>query len=318
MGLRSCAAAAGPASPAETELPGPSDCGDRPGGIHLADALVEGIGDVEVACPVHRHGIGAVELRLDRRTLVPAETGLPGPRDRGDRPGGIHLANPVAAGIGDVEIACPVHRHTTGGGELRLGRRTPVPAETALPGPRDRGDRPGGIHLADALVEGIGDVEVARPVHRHAMGISELRLGRRTPVPAETARAGPRDRSDRPGGIHLADAVVALIGDVEVARPVHRHAIGAVELRLDRRTLVPNRYPTDECINSIASLRLHPGRCGEQRQAADDERRGKIQEELMSTSGWMILSPGVFVFGSQKLVGSQPPSTGTKTNSFPS
>ena len=152
----------------------------------------------------------------------------------------------MVTGIGNVEVARAVHGHAIGVAELRLDRRTPVPAEAEPSGPRDRGDDPCGVHLADALVAGFGNVEVARPVHRHATGVVELRLDRRTPVPTEAELPGPRDRGDRPRRIHLADAVVTGIGDVEVARPVHRHATGVVELRLDRRTPVYKRWPSGE------------------------------------------------------------------------
>ena len=52
------------------------------------------------------------------------------------------------------------------------------------------------------MEEGIGDVDIARPVHRHVRGAMELRPGRRHPIPAAViARA--RNRGDRPRRIHL-------------------------------------------------------------------------------------------------------------------
>ena len=72
----------------------------------------------------------------------------------------------------------------------------------------------------------IGDVEVAPAVRRYASGRVELRLGRRAAVPAEPALFRAGNGGDCPGGIDLADAVVAPIGDVEIARAVHHHARG--------------------------------------------------------------------------------------------
>ena len=190
------------------------------------------ISDVDIARPVHRHATGAKELCLDRRASVPAEAEYSGPRNRGDRPRRIHLADAIVTVISDVDIARRVHRQSRGAKELRLDRRASVPAEAAFPGPRDRGDRPRRIHLADAVVSGIGDVNVAGPVHRQTRGAMELRLDRRASVPAEAVPHRPRDLGDRPRRIHLADAVVdgpavveagAGAGDVEVAGPVHRH-----------------------------------------------------------------------------------------------
>ena len=190
--------------------------------------------------------MGASELRLDRRTPVPAAAELPRPRNRGDRPRRIHLADAVVDWIGDVDVARPVHRHGRGETETGLGRWPPVPAAGGYSGPRNRRDRPRRIHFADAVVSGIGDVEVARPVHRHLPGGTEMRLDRRASVPAEAAYSGPRDRGDRPRRIHLADAMGVAIGDVDIARPVHRHADGAIEMRLDRRASVPDRWPPGE------------------------------------------------------------------------
>ena len=198
---------------------------------------VGGIGDVEVARPVHRHAPGVSEMRLDRRASVPAETRYSGPSNGGDRSRRIHLADAVAESFEDVEVARPVHRHARGVahhhayGFAHLHLRT-----------HDRGDRPGGVHLADGglVSNDTGDVEVARPVHRHVRGVSEMRLDRRASVPADTDIPRPRNSGDRSGGVHLADALVVRIGDVEVADPVHRHALGDSEKRLDRRASVPD------------------------------------------------------------------------------
>ena len=85
--------------------------------------------------------------------------------------------------------------------------------------------------MADPVVVRIGDVEVARLVHRHVIGVVELGRGGLTPVSAKAFRSRPRDGGARPRGVHLADPVVFRIGDVEVARPVHRQANRQVEQR---------------------------------------------------------------------------------------
>ena len=222
---------------AEASLFRARDGGDRPGAIDPADAVVVSIGDIEVARPVHRHAIGIVETRLSCRAAIPAEPLLSRARNGGDRPGGIHLADAVVVGIGDVEVACAVHRHAIGQVETRLSCRAAVLAEPTTT--RNGGDRPDGIDLADAAVVAIGDVEVARAVHRHAIGIVETRLSCRAAIPAETVLPRSRNGGDRPGGIDPADAVVVAIGDVEVARGIYRHVIGEVETRRNRRAAVP-------------------------------------------------------------------------------
>ena len=185
--------------------------GDRPAGVDLADTVVAGIGEVEVPGAVQPHADGIVELRRGCRPAVPAGALSPRARYRGDRPAGIDFADALVAGIGDVEVARAVQRRASGEVELRRGCRPAVPAEAGGPRSRHRGDRPIGIDPADALVAGIGDVEVSRAVQRYVAGSVELRRGCRPAVPAEAGGPRSRHRGDRPEGIDPENAVSGII-----------------------------------------------------------------------------------------------------------
>ena len=213
--------------------------------------------------PVHRHACGRVERRPSRRVSILERFGTHPARNGRDRPGGVDLADPVVARIGKVEVARAVHRYACGRVDLRLSRRSAVTADTALPRARHGRDRPGGVDLADPVVAGIGKVEVARAVHRYAIGSGERRLSRRPAIAAETELPRARHGRDRPGGVDLADAVVASVGDVEVARTVDRHTLGTGDPRLSRRAAVLKHSPPGESIDSIAGLKLRPGHWGE-------------------------------------------------------
>ena len=177
------------------------------------------------------------DLRLDCRTSVPAETPFPGARERGDRPGGIDLADPGL--IGNVDIPGSVHRHIEGAGELRLDCRASVPAETPLPGARERGDRPGGIDLADLVAD--DGVDIPGTVHRYIFETGDFEHG-----------------GDRPGrAIELVDPLGRVssgsdIGNVEVSGTVQCQ-IPDLAVRERRRQL--------ECVGSIAGLRLRFSHC---------------------------------------------------------
>ncbi len=209
------------------------------GGGALANAVVAGIGNIEFARPVYRHAIRPVQPRLERRAAVSAVPFPSAPRHRGNVPRGVDPADPVVESIGDVEVARPVRRHGMGTVQPRLERRAAVSAVPSPSAPRHRGNVPRGVDPADAVVESIGNVEVAQPVHAQAVGVGQLGRGRRTAVPAESFRPGPCDRGNVPRGVDLADAMVVPIGDVEVAVRIHRHACGIVQPRLDRRLVVP-------------------------------------------------------------------------------
>ena len=114
----------------------------------------------------------------------PAEAAGPRARHRGDRPAGIELADTVVAAIGDVEVAGAVHGHAMGQAEPCFCCRHAIPVEAASPRAHRRGDHAAGVDLADAVIVGIGDVEVAGAVVRHHVnGGVELRRCCRPAVP---------------------------------------------------------------------------------------------------------------------------------------
>src|SRR5208337_4725504 len=129
------------------------------------------------------------------RTAVAAEARYPIARDGGDAAVAADLADPVAAGIGDEEVAGGVHRDARGRVEPGGGGRDAVDAEVRRPAARIEGDdaeevtiSAGGADLADPVVTGIGDEEVAEGVHRDARGRVEPGGGGRDAVDAEVRR----------------------------------------------------------------------------------------------------------------------------------
>jgi hypothetical protein len=89
--------------------------------------------------------------------------------------------------------------------------------------PRERGHHASRRDLADGAVERVGDEDVARPVHRHALGAAEAGVGTRA-VRASAQRAVPASVDTTPSGVTF--RMVVVVGDEDVARPVHRHARG--------------------------------------------------------------------------------------------
>ena len=88
----------------------------------------------------------------------------------------------------------------------------------------------GGVELLDAIVGGVGDVDVARAVDGHAVGVLELAVGRAVAAPGGEVVAG---------GVELLDALVGGVGDVDVARAVGGHAVGVLELAVGRAGAAP-------------------------------------------------------------------------------
>jgi hypothetical protein len=95
---------------------------------------------------------------------------MPPSRDGRDDAGRINASDAVVSGIRDVEIAERVDRHASGKVDLGAGRGAAVAREPRRPGARDGDDGARSIDASDAVVERIGDVEVAERVDRDAGG----------------------------------------------------------------------------------------------------------------------------------------------------
>ena len=218
---------------AVTRSPIASHRADIPRGIHLTDAVVVGVRDVDIPGTIHRHAIGLVEFRAGRHATA-VVTLNPIARNRTDISRGIHLTDAAVVAVRDVDIPGTVHRHASGPVELRAGRRPSIAAVTRSPVARHSTDISRGIHLTDAAVVAVRDVDIPGTVHRHASGPVELRAGRRPSIAAVTRSPVARHSTDISRCIHLADALVGLVRDVDIPGTIQRHAKGTSEFRAGR------------------------------------------------------------------------------------
>ena len=133
---------------------------DAGGGVDAADAVVGGVGDVEIAGGVEGDGSGEVELGGGCGGVVSAEAGG-GSGDGGDDVGGeVYGADAVVVGVGDVEGGGG-EGEALWGVELGGGGGAVVAGEALGAGSGDGGDVAEGVDLADDVVAGFGDVEIA-------------------------------------------------------------------------------------------------------------------------------------------------------------
>src|ERR1019366_9345319 len=202
---------------------------------NLADAMVVLVGDVQVAGGIHGDACGIVQLGAGGRAVVAAEACRPTSghgRDHAVR----NLADAMVVLVGDVQVAGGIHGDACGIVQLGAGGRAVVAAEACRPTSghgRDHAVR----NLADAMVVLVGDVQVAGGIHGDACGIVQLGAGGRAVVAAEACRPTSghgRDHAVR----NLADAMVVLVGDVQVAGGIHGDACGIVQLGAGGRAVV--------------------------------------------------------------------------------
>src|SRR5436309_8491896 len=180
------------------------------------DAVVEGVGDVEVAGLVHGRAERVVQAARVGGPAVPGELGGPVAGDRGDdRRLRIPLADQVIVGIRDVE--CPVggERDAGGPGEARreLVGHPLVTILRPVTGDRADGAR-GQVYLPDAPRESVRDAESAlsvqgQPARTGKSGVHGL-VSVAVVLPLAVARIG-RDPSRV--DVHPPDALVCEVGD---------------------------------------------------------------------------------------------------------
>ena len=168
---------AGPPSPIrapDPPMPSPANRADDPGGLlDDAHAIVDGVGDVEVAVARHRHGVRPVQRRLRRLLQVAVEPGDAGTRDRHDLPvGAIDPADAIVLRVGHIQIAVGADGDV--GGRRKLQR-------CKLADRRRRRGLPlgcfewAGVEAADQPVPRIGEEQIA--VGRHCDGPATSNVG---------------------------------------------------------------------------------------------------------------------------------------------
>ena len=144
----------------------------------MADDVVGAVRDVDVACVVGRNGCRVVKLgrggRLVVATVVPRSVA-------GDRldlvGGGNDLADGVVEAVDDEQVSGRVQRDGGGVAQIRVSRQPAVAAVTPVPGPRDGVDiLRGRIDIANDIVAGVGDEQIAAVINRDTHGGVELAL----------------------------------------------------------------------------------------------------------------------------------------------
>ncbi len=156
----------------------------------------------------------------------------------------VDAAHAVVVHVGDVEIAgSRIERDVARHVQVRAGRRAAVADVLRIAGhavARHGVDQPGlGVDHAHAVVQRVGDVDVAVGRGGDRAGRVQRGLGRRLVVAVVAVLARSGDGGDDPGrSIDAADAVVVRVGDDQIAVGRDRDAVRRVELRHDRGAVV--------------------------------------------------------------------------------
>src|SRR5262249_44100509 len=191
----------------------------------LANALVVRVGDVQVAIGCDLDAVRPIELRGFGRAAVAAEAAHAGAGEGVDGAVRLHDADGVVHGVGDVQRAVRRDGDVARRVELRLCRRTAVSRVTRCPGANDGGDIADLVDEPHLMVASIGDVDAVVRIDRDAarrrgrlpLRAVELGLYGRTAVACAARHAGAGDGVDDAVRLELAQPVIGLVGDDDVA-----------------------------------------------------------------------------------------------------
>src|SRR2546429_100467 len=178
------------------------------------------------------------------RDPAAADRATAAPGDRGDDPApGRDLADAVVRTVCNKNVARGVDGDSGRLPQLGAGGGPTVAAEGGIAGAGDRGDDPGPRRdLADAVICGVRDKEIARGVDGDASRVPQLGTGGGAPVAAEASITGAGDGGDDPGAERdPADAVVRGVRDEEVAAGVDGDMVREVQHRIGGGAAVADR-----------------------------------------------------------------------------
>src|SRR5262249_48614371 len=158
---------------------------------------------------VHGQTVDIIQRGRGGRSAISTGPGGAVAGDGGDDAARLDHADALVAGIGDEDVAAGVHGHRFRGSQRGRGRGAAVAAVAIVAVAGDGDDIAVRLdHHADALIAGIGDVDVAAGVRSDPTGARQLGVAREAAVAGEARGAVPGEGEDGAGRFqYFADAV---------------------------------------------------------------------------------------------------------------
>src|SRR6267154_988911 len=198
--------------------------GNDPVSIYLANSMITLVGYEEVAGPIHSHSSREIQTGSISRAAIAGEAFRSIAGYCGDHSRSIDLPNALTGGVSDVDVAGFVHCYSEGSAQTGARGRGMVTGKASVPIARHRRNDPRSIYLADAIIESVGDVEVADSIHGHPDWRVQSGAGSCATIARVALDSIARHRGDYPGRIDFPNAMIGSVSDVEVADSIHGHA----------------------------------------------------------------------------------------------
>ena len=250
---------------------------DGAGGADLANPVVAGVAEQDVARGVHGDAVRTVELRCGCRPPIPREPERPGASDGRDSACRIDLANPVVTRITHVEVSCRIDGETLNGVHSCCGCGAAIARSRAsgfeIAG--ERRDLARRVDLANHIRE--RDVHVACGADRQRVRVHQPGRGCRTTVSPPPRGSSAGERRNCAAAVDLPDATAEVVRHIRVARSVRCHGLRNIQRGTGGRSSVAGRTAytrTSDCGDvahgSGCGYRVEPGSGGDKRHCCSN------------------------------------------------
>src|SRR5262249_48806927 len=137
--------------------------------IHSSDAIIVPVGDVESVIGADGDSDGISKEGLDRRAAVTRKARRTGARHSRDNTACIHSANTVVQAVYDIQITLRVESDAVRPVQRGLRRGSAIARKTALPGASHGRNNALRIYPANAVIEGIRNIDIAGRIDSYAL-----------------------------------------------------------------------------------------------------------------------------------------------------
>ena len=156
--------------------------------IHLPDALIVGIPNVDIAGSINSHVARKIKHSFSGRASVAAVAFVTISRHGSDDTTCIHLPDTVIVGISNVDIAGSINSHAERKIKHSFSGRASVAAVAFVTISRHGSDDTTCIHLPDTVIVEICDVDIAGSINSHSARIRKHSFSSRSTIATVTPR----------------------------------------------------------------------------------------------------------------------------------
>jgi len=141
--------------------------------------------------------------------------------------------------VRNIQVARDIAGHEPRTIQTGIGGRAAITRIASVAIARHGGDDAVGVHLADDVGPFVTNIQVAGGIANYAERLIKDGVGGRAAVAGIAAGSIARHGGDDAVGVHLADALVAPVSNIQVAEGIKGHAGRQMKAGLGGRAAIP-------------------------------------------------------------------------------